>query len=205
MSNSGFPMPKSVFRGENSDGSSFHVEEWNYTDWADLQIIPSIFMFLFLLAIASVAAPVLTLLLLSFVGVEARLRYLFTALLSAYVLYDFSHGWICMIGSGFFFSPKNLSYIMNANLISMVISLFMLFFHRTLNMYVFEPVRQYTEKEYSALTYEIQKGVHEKVQEKLVMVTYVIIFLSVLTFFIGTQIDAYCNGWVKLAEYSVNQ
>lgn len=197
MSSTGFPMPKNVFKGVNSDGSTFRVEEWDYGDLATLELIPAFFMFIISLTVASFAAPILTFLLLVYVGVNARFRYLFTALLSAYVLYDFSHGWLCLSATSFFLSDKNISYLMIANSMAFVISIFMFVLHPWLYTYSYEPASQYTEDEYLRLSNKEKSDITDEIHKKVMNIFYVVLAILVITFLVGKYIDKENEGWVK--------
>jgi hypothetical protein len=197
MSTNGFPMPKNVFKGRNSDGSTFRMEEWDFKDLATLELIPTIFMCLFACAAASLAAPVLTTLLLLFVGINGRFRYLFTAALSAYVLYDFAHGWLSLLGTSFFFSDKHVSYIMYANMIALTLSLFMFLFHHWLNGFVFESVSGYSDADYYKLP-TASREIHDaKIQKQMEKVLYMVLIIGAITLFAGILINEANEGWVE--------
>ena len=205
MSSTGFPMPKNVFKGVNSDGSTFRVEEWDYGDLATLELIPAIITFIVCLAVASFAAPILAFLLLAYVGVDARFRYVFTALLSGYVLYDFSHGWLCLTATSFFLSDKYVSYLMIANLMTFVISIFMFVLHPFLRSYVYEPASHYTEAEYERLTNREKSNIMEQITKNVTNIFYVVLVILVITFLVGKYIDKENDGWVKRNTEIVEQ
>lgn len=202
MSNTGFPIPKNVFKGVNSDGSTFRVEEWDYGDLATLEVPQAIFMFIVCLAVASVAAPILTLLLLLYVGIDARFRYLFTALLSGYVLYDFYHGWLCLSAIQFFLSDNLISYLMIANLMAFVISVLMFILHPLLKSYAYEPASGYTEDEYNSLKSGVKIAIQKQITEKVHNIFIVVIFVLTITYCVGKVIDKKNVGWVKTNLHS---
>jgi len=197
MSSNGFPMPKNVFKGVNSDGTTFRVEEWDYGDLATLEVIPAIFMCIFAFAMASIAAPILTILLLVYVGLEGRFRYLFTALLSGYVLYDFYHGWLCLISTNFIFSDKYVSYIMIANAITFGVSMLMFVFHNMIYSFTYEPVSGYTEEQYNRLSNGEKSRINDKIQKRLEKVAYIIWIVIILSLGTSMYIDYANKGWVS--------
>jgi len=205
MSSSGFPMPKNVFKGVNGDGTSFRVEEWDYGDLAQIEFFHAFFMFIICLAVASIAAPILTLLLLLYVGIDARFRYVFTALLSGYVLYDFYHGWLCLSAIQFFLSDKNIGYLMIANLMAFVVSVLMFVLHPLLKSYAYEPVSVYTEDEYNKLKNGEKLSIQNQIQKNVQNIFIGVLILCMMTFLVGSYIDKNNEGWVKRNIHSTSE
>lgn len=108
-------LPKNVFKGTNADGSKFTVREYDFETIAHLEV-GSLALMLFGGAILGVfLAPLLFVLsVLSFDG-YSKIKFWITAIISAYVLFDFSNGWLMLRLLDFFFSESALNTLFAVN------------------------------------------------------------------------------------------
>jgi len=108
-------LPKNVFKGTNSDGSRFTAREYDFETFAHLEF-GSLVLTLFGGAILGVfLAPLLFVLaVLSFDG-YSKIKFWITGIISAYVLFDFSHGWLMLRLLDFFFSESSLNTLFAVN------------------------------------------------------------------------------------------
>jgi apolipoprotein N-acyltransferase len=107
--------PKNVFKGTNADGSKFTAREYDFETYATLEL-GSVFTLLFGGAILGVfLAPLLFVLsVLSFDG-YSKIKFWVTAIISAYVLFDFSHGWLMLRLLDFIFEESSLNILLAIN------------------------------------------------------------------------------------------
>ena len=196
MSN-GYFMPKNVFKGTDSSGNSYRFEEWDFATLATMEGFGFIFTLILSFALGSVAGPIILILLLLYSGTTARYFYIMPALISSYVLYDFAHGWLCLISASFFLSDKYLGYLMIANIITVLVSMVFIIFGGVLNKFVFEPVSHLTEDEFNKLKANKKKEFVDKIEKNKEYVVYLIMFLCVIGFLIGAYIQKQNKDWVK--------
>jgi hypothetical protein len=108
-------LPKNVFKGTNADGSRFTAREYDFETIAHLEF-GSLVLILFGGAILGVfLAPLLFVLsVLSFDG-YSKIKFWVTAIISAYVLFDLSHGWLMLRLLDFVFSEPSLNTLFAVN------------------------------------------------------------------------------------------
>jgi apolipoprotein N-acyltransferase len=108
-------FPKNIFRGKNADGSKFTVKEYDFETIAHLDFARG-FLMLFSGAIIGVfLAPLLFVLsVLSFDGFS-KIKFWVVMLISGYVLFDFTHGWLMLRLLDFFFEEPSLNVLFAIN------------------------------------------------------------------------------------------
>lgn len=108
-------LPKNVFKGTNADGSRFTAREYDFETFAQLEF-GSLILMLFGGAVLGVfLAPLLFVLsVLSFDG-YSKIKFWITGIISAYVLFDFSHGWLMLRLLDFMFDESSLNVLFAVN------------------------------------------------------------------------------------------
>lgn len=190
-------IPKNVFKGTDSNGNSYRFEEWDFSTLATMETFGFIFYMIIIFAFGSIAAPLLLLLFLISIGTSGRFIYLITGLISTYVLYDFANGWLCLISASFFLSDKYLNYVMNANIITLLVSVVFIIFGGLLDKFVFKPVSNLTEDEFNKLNSTKQRELHKEIEIKKTYVIILIYILCLIGILIGTHIQNENKDWVK--------
>ena len=108
-------LPKNVFKGTNADGSKFTAREYDFETIAHLEV-GSFILMLFGGAILGVfLAPLFFILsVLSFDG-YSKIKFWVIMLISGYVLFDFSHGWLMLRLLDFMFDESSLNVLFAIN------------------------------------------------------------------------------------------
>ena len=196
MSN-GYFMPKNVFRGNDSNGTSYNIVEWDFATIATMDMFSTIFTLIVGFAMASIIAPIVLFLLLFNVGANARWLYIIPAVLSSYVIWDFTHRWLSTIATSFFANDKYMGYILTANVITLIISVVFILFSSLLNNFIYKPVSHLTEDEYNKLNGGEKKRLVEKTEEKKAYVFALIIILCFAGLFISKNYQMSNPNWLK--------
>lgn len=108
-------LPKNVFKGTNADGSKFTAREYDFETIAHLEVGSFILMLFGGAVLGVFLAPLLFVLsVLSFDG-YSKIKFWVTAIISAYVLFDLSHGWLMLRLLDFVFSEPSLNTLFAVN------------------------------------------------------------------------------------------
>lgn len=108
-------LPKNVFKGTNADGSKFTAREYDFETIAHLEVGSFILMLFGGAVLGVFLAPLLFVLsVLSFDG-YSKIKFWLTAIISAYVLFDLSHGWLMLRLLDFVFSEPSLNTLFAVN------------------------------------------------------------------------------------------
>lgn len=119
--------PKSVFTGKGGDGNKITMMEWDFNTWAGFEVANNIVMLIFLLALSSIASPILLCIAIYNFSGRNKLQYLIGMIVSGYFLYDCSHGWIVLCGINIVFDESTINYLVGLNIASLILfSIFLL-------------------------------------------------------------------------------
>jgi hypothetical protein len=189
--------PKNIYKGRNSDGSSFRMEEWDFATLSNIELGSGIIVFIFCMAFISIISPLLTLLtILSFSG-RFNFMYVLSILLGGYFLYDCSHGWLGVLCLSFFASESTINLIINLNIASIVISSILVIFGGFIRDLIAKPIDKYDEETYLLLS-EDEKQVAEAAVNRNKFIFYLfIIGLTIGSFMITGSMVPRQKGWVK--------
>ncbi len=120
--------PKNIFKGKNSDGSTFRVEEWDYFTLANLEMIGWICTLIAIALVGAFISPILMILcLFNFTG-RAKLLHLIGIIISAYFLYDCYSGWLGLAILRIFLEDTTLNIIVAINCAALLCHTVILFF-----------------------------------------------------------------------------
>ena len=123
-------VPNKFFKGHNSDGSKFTMEEWDYGDIATLDAMSFVF-YLCLGCVASSFLPIiLTAMAIYHYNGRAKVFYVLTALISAYFIYDANHGWLVTMFLSWFFEESTINVLISLITTCLVLNLVFLFVGR---------------------------------------------------------------------------
>lgn len=136
-------QPKSIFKGRDSKGSSYRMEEWDYNTLAGPELT-SIFMNLVMgVFIGWLLSPIFAIFtILSFNGRTSILNIL-GIFVGGYFLYDCYHGWLCLALTKIFLSEAIINFLVIVNIITLVVH-FVLLFSTLIHKLI---VKNFTEEE----------------------------------------------------------
>lgn len=124
-------LPKSVFKGTNSDGSRFIAREYDFETFA---VLESFNFFAYLLAgglLCAIMSPIILLIImLNFTG-RFNYIYLLVFAFSGYFVYDCANGWIFSIFLNIFIEESGLIFLTCLNIGCLVVISFLTLFGRT--------------------------------------------------------------------------
>ena len=120
--------PKNIFKGKNSDGSAFRVEEWDYSTLANLELIGWICTLIVIVLVGACISPILVILsLFNFTG-RAKLLHLIGIIISAYFLFDSYNGWLGLAVLRVFLEDSTLNLLVAINCAAVLLhAVFLLF------------------------------------------------------------------------------
>jgi len=170
-------VPNKFFKGHNSDGSKFTMEEWDYGDIATLDAMSFVF-WMAVGCLASAFVPlILTAMAIYHYNGRAKVFYFFTALVSAYFIYDANHGWLVTMILTWFFEESSINTLISLTTTCLVLNLVFLFIGR--GIYA---------------TIEAISGV---VSTRWAMFLGVVAFISLITFNVTKSHYKHQKGWVE--------
>lgn len=108
-------FPKSIFQWKNADGSTTTAREYDFETFASLELAHYFIMLVGSAVIGVFLAPLLFLFsLLSFSG-GFNIRFLFTGLMSGYVMFDANNGWLMLRLLDIVFEESTLGSLISLN------------------------------------------------------------------------------------------
>lgn len=113
-------FPKNVFKGKNSDGTTFTVKEWDYMTLMQLEGA-SFFVTLVTAFILSAFAPPL-LLLISIFTINGRVKVsnIVGIIIGVYFLYDAYHNWLGMASLNLVFDKTGITNMVALNIAALI-------------------------------------------------------------------------------------
>lgn len=189
--------PKNIYKGRNSDGSSFRVEEWDFATLSNMELGGSVIVFIFCMALIPIVSPLLTILaILSFSG-RFNLMYVLSILFGSYFLYDCYHGWLGVLCLSFFASESTISLFVKLNAASIVISAILMIFGGLIRDLIIKPVTKYDEEAYYLLPKWKKQEAEDSVNKNKFFFYLFIAIVVVISFFISNSVIPKEKGWVK--------
>jgi len=190
-------LPRNIYKGRNSDGSSFRVEEWDYETLIGLELPGQIFVFILCLIIIPFVAPLFTILaILSFSG-RFNLLYIPSLIFGGYFLYDCSIGYFSVLSLSFFIDEAIINLFVKANIIAVIVTLVLLLFgglFRTLVMYPFE---KYDDDAYMLLPTKDKEALRDKLVMNQTIFQLLIVAIIYVSFVFGGLYLSDKQGWVE--------
>jgi len=124
-------LPKSVFKGTNSDGSTFTAREYDFETFAVLELGN---LFIGLLGgglFCAIMSPIiLVMLMLNFTG-RFNVIYLLIYAFSGYFIYDCANGWIFIVFLNLFIGESGLVFLTCVNIACIVVITVLTLFGKT--------------------------------------------------------------------------
>jgi hypothetical protein len=189
--------PKNILRGRNSDGSTFTIEEWDFATLANLQFASLFVMLIFLMAIASIASPILAVLaIISFSG-KFNLMNLLSIIFGVYFIYDCSQGWMSVLALSLFAKESVINFILQLNIVSIIISSFLLIFGGLIRYLIVRPVEKYDVSVFNSLPVGEQRRAIDQFQSNKTWFNGILALLIIITFKISSVFIPKESGWVK--------
>jgi hypothetical protein len=120
--------PRNIFKGKNSNGTSFTVEEWDFGTIANFEIAHLLVMIALGFAIGSVISPILLAISLIFFKGRAALLHIIGVIFSGYFLIDCYNDWIGIMVVYLFCDEPELIFIVALNFASLLTHASLVFF-----------------------------------------------------------------------------
>lgn len=119
-------FPKNVFNGQNSDGSTFTMREWDFGTLATLQGFGFIIALIFMFVLCSIASPILVVMTLIAFNGKPQINNLLGIGISTYFLIDCYHNWLGASAIYIFCDDAQMRFIIAINIIALIIHLLLL-------------------------------------------------------------------------------
>jgi hypothetical protein len=189
--------PRNVLKGGMDSKGNIRVEEWDYDTLATLEFGRWMVPFIFGLIVLSALSPLIVLILLFTGHIRARAMYMIAGFISAYVLYDFNHGWLCLRATNIFFDEAAINWFVTANVISLFISLVLMTFGKLIEDRITRPYTEISEYDYDELNESQRVDIANKTGGNLGIAYLFIILLGFIGFVISHEITSDNRGWVN--------
>lgn len=111
--------PKNVFEGENSDGTTFTMAEWDFNTLANLQIGS---LFLMLIAgslLSTIISPILLIMCVLTITGRVKVINIMGIVIGIYFLIDYKNDWLCFGILKMFLEPSQLKIVFAMNVASL--------------------------------------------------------------------------------------
>jgi hypothetical protein len=120
--------PKNTYKGRNSDGSTFRIQEWDFATLSNMELSGYAIVFVFCMALIPIISPLITI--LAILGFSGRFNFMYvlSILFGGYFLYDCSHGWMGVLCLSFFASEPTIGLFVKLNIASIVITSVLMIF-----------------------------------------------------------------------------
>jgi hypothetical protein len=189
--------PKNIYKGRNSDGSTFRVEEWDFATLSNMELGSFVITFIVCMALVSIISPILAILgVLAFSG-RFNLMYVLSIIFGAYFWYDCLHGWMGVLCLSFFASESTINLFLRLNIVSIVVSSVLLIFGKAIANVVTDPITKYGEDGYLLLSSNEQQAAEDSVNRNKVFFYLFIALVIVGSFVISSKFVPKQKGWVK--------
>lgn len=108
--------PKSIFKGTNSDGSNFKMEEWDFGTLAQIELVSFVCTMLMVVMLSAFIPITLLILTIIFFNGRFALANVVGLIGGIYFLYDCSHGWFVVQILSMIFSESLVTVLYGLNL-----------------------------------------------------------------------------------------
>src|ERR1035438_6864861 len=112
--------PRSIIKGTNSDGTSYTMEDWDYSTLANLQSVGLFFMLIGAAIFSSIAGPITLVVCILTMNGRVKLANIFGILATAYFLIDASNCWIMSQLIHFFCDNTQFKILIGINLACLI-------------------------------------------------------------------------------------
>lgn len=119
-------LPKHILKGTNSNGSTFSVNEWDYSTLANLQGVGFFVALIISLLLCSVASPIILILCVVIYNGKTNILSLIGALISTYFLIDCYNDWLAIKALGLFCDESEIKLFIAFNIASLITHLLMM-------------------------------------------------------------------------------
>lgn len=190
-------MPKNIFKGTNSDGTTFRVEEWDFITLSNMELPRIIVMAIFFLVFSAFASPILTLLFIFGSVFRAKIFYFISGLVAAFMIYDFTYGIFILEALSMFFDNAGITYILFANILSLVIAVIMFFFGGMIQDWMYKPISSIKDEDVIYLSEETKKELLNKVERNHLYYYTGLLFLFMITILTCAYSNKVNKTWVN--------
>ena len=188
-------FPKNIFKGTNSDGTTFRVEEWDYGTLAQIEFVESFFLLVAGIFIAAFIGPIYCVVALLHQNKFRNPFHIVIMLLCGYFVYDAAHGWIGLAALNLFLSEEAINWLIGINIASFITSFLLLIWGPNFYMWTIErgdPFSEDINKLSESQQYEISRSAAKR------SLVYFIAVIALFTITITCMVSFGSNnkGWV---------
>lgn len=127
--------PRSVFTGTGLNGKSFTIYEWDFKTYAQMQMTINLVTLVVFLTICPFVAPLMLIKAIYKYSGVSKLMYIVGMLISGYVWYDFTHGWLMLSAVNIMLDESTITFLLGLN--KAVFVIFGIFLFLGQNLYAF--------------------------------------------------------------------
>ncbi len=128
-------LPKNVFKGTNSDGSTFTANEWDYNTLANIQGASFLVILIISLLLCSVLSPILLIICIVMYNGKINALSLIGALIGLYFLIDCYNDWLAIMALGLFCDANDIKLLIAFNVASLITHIVMMTANESLYRY----------------------------------------------------------------------
>jgi apolipoprotein N-acyltransferase len=107
--------PEKIFKGTNSNGSKFTVEEYSLETYSNISLINGLMLFIGGIMFSIIVAPIFFILGILYYGPRFNLFFCMATLLSGYFLIDVMHGWVYLSLLDLVFNESTIALFVKIN------------------------------------------------------------------------------------------
>ena len=171
--------PNKIFKGTNPDGTKFRIEEWDFADVAFMDAVSFVTILIFGCVFSAFIPLILTAMAIYHYNGRAKVFYILTMLISAYFIYDATHGWIVTLSLTFFTGEGGVNTLVSLTTACLVINgVFLLF---------------------GGVLYDIVEKSYEKITHRWVMFLFISLGIMLFTYKVSMAHYEGKRGWVERA------
>ncbi len=127
--------PKNVFKGTNSDGTKFTINEWDFGTLANLNIASLFVTFIGCVFLCSIAPFIFFIICVFTINGRPQILNILGILFSAYFLIDCYKGWIGTLTLNIVCDESQMKFMIGLNVACLITHLIFLFLTKTLYEY----------------------------------------------------------------------
>lgn len=135
-------QPEKIFKGTNSDGTKFTVEQWNYNTFANIQFTWYLLIFVAGLLLCSLASLILAVITIFYFKKRPILLNVAGILVGIYFWIDYYQTWLVKLALNVFVDDKNIKVLFIFNIMAIITNIICLivFYVQKLNAEVTETI-----------------------------------------------------------------
>ena len=120
--------PRSIFKGKNSDGTTFRAEEWDFNTLAQIEVTGMLVMIGVTLVLSSFLSLFLMIMCIINYSGGGTFINIIGIIIGTYFLIDCSQGWLTLMALWLFFDERTINLIVGLNVGALVVHLTLVMF-----------------------------------------------------------------------------